>query len=177
MLNRTTDTTFWGRLWHGCYFNETFFGDLLTFFVGCSFSPSANTVPLPFMLALQQPASHVHVQYLELIDMLQLHISIAVAIVSTTHLCPLALKHHLHKASRERNWPPPSLPLSIEKDIQCGDPPLKPGVGLQVTKYVVELAGLSMGGWPAMGLKDNAVPRVALMTLKCWAITGTWTGL
>lgn len=62
----------------------------------------------------------------------------------------------------------------------CGggdDPPLQPGVGLQVTKYVVELSGLSMGGWPAMGLKDNAVPRVALMTLKCWAITGTWTGL
>lgn len=46
-----------------------------------------------------------------------------------------------------------------------------------MTKYVVELSGLSMGGWPAMGLKDNAVPRVALMTLKCWAIMGTRTGL
>lgn len=146
--------------------------------MACNFSPSANTVPPPFVLALQQSASHVHVQYLELIHMLQLHISIAVAIVSTTHLCTLVLKRHLHKASRERSCPPsPSLPLSIEKDIQCGDPPLKPGVGLQVTKYVVELSGLSMGGWPAMGLKDNAVPRVALMTLKCWAITGTWTGL
>lgn len=43
----------------------------------------------------------------------------------------------------------------------------------QVTECVVELPGLSMGGgWPAMGLKDNAVPRVTLMTLKCWAITG-----
>lgn len=52
-----------------------------------------------------------------------------------------------------------------------------PDVGLQVTKYVVELSRLSMRGWPAMGLKDNAVPRVALMTLKCWAITGTRTGL
>ena len=48
---------------------------------------------------------------------------------------------------------------------------------LQVTECVVELPGLSMGGWPAMGLKDNAVPHVALMTLKCWAITGTWRGL
>lgn len=91
------------------------------------------------------------------------------------------LKHHLHKASREQNTPPThthttSLSLCIEK-IPCGDPLLKPGVGLQVTKYVVELSGLSMGGWPAMGLKDNAVPRVALMTLKWWAITGTWTGL
>lgn len=107
---------------------------------------------------------------------------IPVAIVSTAHLCTLALKHHLHKASREQNiTPPPPPPLSlslyIEKNIPCGDPLLKPGVGLQVTKYVVELSGLSMGGWPAMGLKDNAVPRVALMTLKWWAITGTWTGL
>lgn len=53
----------------------------------------------------------------------------------------------------------------------------QPGVWLQVTNYVVELSGLSMGGWPAMGLKDNAVPSIALMTLKCWAITGTRTGL
>lgn len=101
-----------------------------------------------------------------------------------SHLCTLALKLHLHKASREQS-PPPNTHThtpdththSAERSIQCGDPPLKPGVGLQVTKYVVELSGLSMGGWPAMGLKDNAVPRVALMTLKCWAITGTWTGL
>lgn len=34
------------------------------------------------------------------------HISIPLAIVSTTHLCTLVLKHHLHKASREQSNPP-----------------------------------------------------------------------
>lgn len=71
----------------------------------------------------------------------------------------------------------PTRPSYRGRPVPCGDRPLSPAVGLRVTKYVVELSGLSMGGWPAMGLKDNAVPRVALMTLKCWAIMGTWTGL
>lgn len=58
--------------------------------------------------------------------------------------------------------------LHLHKASMCpSSPPHPNSVGLQVTKYVVELLGLSMEGWPAMGLKDNAVPRVALMTLKC----------
>lgn len=39
--------------------------------------------------------------------MLRFHISIPVAVISATHLCTLALKHHLHKAPGEQNTPPP----------------------------------------------------------------------
>lgn len=105
--------------------------------------------------------------------MLRLHISIPVAVVSTTYLC-LSIIYIEHEGSKDLL---PSYRESRELNVLWSVPPLQAGVGLQVTECVVELSGLSMGGWPAMGLKDNAVPRVALMTLKCWAITGTWTGL
>lgn len=93
----------------------------------------------------------------------------------------LLLKHHLHKASlhtHKHTHTHSRILLFTPGSERCADPRLSSlALELQVTKYVVELPGLSMGGWPAMGLKDNAVPRVALMTLKCWAIMGKRTGL
>lgn len=65
----------------------------------------------------------------------------------------------------------PSGPASV----LCPVPPPRadrPGV-LRWSSVRFELRGCE-GEWSVMGLKDNAVLPIALMTLKCWPITGAY---
>lgn len=125
-----------------------------------------------FLFLLQkQPHTLTNKQYLKPINMLELSIPITAWQSSQQVTCTLRCLSVIYIKHQGRG-----TATLLFHTVRWSSPPAWCW-GFRWQSTWLNSAGCQWGGWPAMGLKDNAVPRVALMTLKCWAITGTWTGL